>query len=358
MADWEKIRYASFLFKSDAWIWWELMEETHDVAMMTLGDFRRLFEGISSVKEYSIRFNSLARFAPGIMSTPKLRRDKFVHGLNPEIARDVMVGAQPPQTYSEALERALRAKVFVNKLTSSTPSTVVSNIPPPALQRDRFDTPNSREGKNKKRFQSKKNKRDGKNKRPRTIEFPQCQKCGKYHLGECPKGVCFRCRQPGHMMKDCKAPPTPTAQTSRGTNAQVFTVAQSEAEASPLVVTGQLLFHSVSLYALVDSRAPHSFITHGIIERLGLKPITVEQPIKIELPDGDSVVKVEHQRPSGLLQPLSILEWKWEDILMDFITGLLRVQKGYNALWVIVDRLTKSTHFLAVRDSTTSEQLT
>ena len=51
-------------------------------------------------------------------------------------------------------------------------------------------------------------------------------------------------------------------------------------------------------------------------------------------------VKAEHQRPSGLLHPLSIPEWKWEDISMDFIIGLPRVQKGYNALWVIVDKLT------------------
>ena len=68
-------------------------------------------------------------------------------------------------------------------------------------------------------------------------------------------------------------------------------------------------------------------------------------------------VKVEHQRPSGLLQPLSIPEWKWEDISMDFIVGLPRVQRGYNAIWVIVDRLTKLAHFIPVKDSTTSDQL-
>lgn len=68
-------------------------------------------------------------------------------------------------------------------------------------------------------------------------------------------------------------------------------------------------------------------------------------------------VKAEHQRPSGLLHPLSILEWKWESISMDFITGLPRVQRGYNAIWVIVDRLTKSAHFLPVKESTTTDQL-
>ena len=59
-------------------------------------------------------------------------------------------------------------------------------------------------------------------------------------------------------------------------------------------------------------------------------------------------VKAEHQRPAGLLHPLKIPEWKWEEIGMDFITGLPRTQKGYDAIWVIVDRLTKVAHFIPV----------
>ncbi|XP_027169505.1 uncharacterized protein LOC113769237 [Coffea eugenioides] len=59
-------------------------------------------------------------------------------------------------------------------------------------------------------------------------------------------------------------------------------------------------------------------------------------------------VKAEHQKPSGLLQPLEIPEWKWEHITMDFVSGLPRTQKGHDAVWVIVDRLTKSAHFLPV----------
>ena len=57
-------------------------------------------------------------------------------------------------------------------------------------------------------------------------------------------------------------------------------------------------------------------------------------------------VKASHLRPAGMLQPLDIPSWKLEDIGMDFIVGL---SKGYDSIWVIVDRLTKSAHFLPVK---------
>jgi hypothetical protein len=60
-------------------------------------------------------------------------------------------------------------------------------------------------------------------------------------------------------------------------------------------------------------------------------------------------VEVEHQRPTGLLQPLEVPKWKWVEMGMDFIVGLPRTQTGYNSIWVIVDRLTKVTHFIPVK---------
>jgi hypothetical protein len=60
-------------------------------------------------------------------------------------------------------------------------------------------------------------------------------------------------------------------------------------------------------------------------------------------------VKIEHQKPAGLLQPLEIPEWKWEQITMDFVSGLPRTKKGYDSIWVIVDGLTKSAHFIPVK---------
>nr|GFB65805.1 retrotransposon protein, putative, Ty3-gypsy subclass [Tanacetum cinerariifolium] len=60
-------------------------------------------------------------------------------------------------------------------------------------------------------------------------------------------------------------------------------------------------------------------------------------------------VKIEHQRASGLLQQLGIPVWKWDEISMDFVTGLPQTQRRHDAIWVVVDRLTKSVHFLPIR---------
>ena len=59
-------------------------------------------------------------------------------------------------------------------------------------------------------------------------------------------------------------------------------------------------------------------------------------------------VKVKHQKPTETLQFLTILKWKWEHITMYFIVGLPHTQANHDAIWVIMERLTKSTHFLAI----------
>ena len=67
-------------------------------------------------------------------------------------------------------------------------------------------------------------------------------------------------------------------------------------------------------------------------------------------------VKVDHQKPAGLLQPLELVEWKCEHVTMYFVTHLPRTPQRHDAIWVIVDQLTKSAHFLAVRMTFTLER--
>jgi hypothetical protein len=60
-------------------------------------------------------------------------------------------------------------------------------------------------------------------------------------------------------------------------------------------------------------------------------------------------VKAVRLKLAGMLQPLPIPTWKWDDINMDFITGLPKTTRGFDSIWVIIDRLTKLAHFLPVK---------
>jgi hypothetical protein len=68
-------------------------------------------------------------------------------------------------------------------------------------------------------------------------------------------------------------------------------------------------------------------------------------------------VKSEHQQPTGMLQPLQVSEWKWEEIVMNFVMGLLRTRSRYSSLWVIMDRLNKVAHFIPVKTTYSELQL-
>ncbi|GJR04289.1 putative nucleotidyltransferase, ribonuclease H [Tanacetum coccineum] len=88
---------------------------------------------------------------------------------------------------------------------------------------------------------------------------------------------------------------------------------------------------------MLEAIVSHIFDSSGSIEDVGFNMSACQQ------------VKIEHQRASGLLQPLEIPVWKWDEISMDFVTGLPRTQRKHDAIWVVVDRLTKSAHFLPIR---------
>ncbi|GJX46410.1 putative reverse transcriptase domain-containing protein, partial [Tanacetum coccineum] len=68
-------------------------------------------------------------------------------------------------------------------------------------------------------------------------------------------------------------------------------------------------------------------------------------------------VKAEHQRPLGLLVQPEIPQWKWDNIIMDFITKLPKSSQGYDTIWVVIDRLTKSAIFVPMRESDPIEKL-
>jgi hypothetical protein len=60
-------------------------------------------------------------------------------------------------------------------------------------------------------------------------------------------------------------------------------------------------------------------------------------------------VKAEHQRPTGTLKSLLIPKWKWDEITMNFILGLPKTPIEEDSIWVVVDRLMKSAHFILIK---------
>nr|ABA93571.1 retrotransposon protein, putative, Ty3-gypsy subclass [Oryza sativa Japonica Group] len=126
-------------------------------------------------------------------------------------------------------------------------------------------------------------------------------------------------------------------------------------------------------------RLNFGIVSRGFVAALEAKPTLIDQVREAQINDPDiqeikknmrrgkaigfledeqgTRVKAEHQKPAGLLQPLKIPEWKWEEIGMDFITGLPRTSSGHDSIWVIVDRLTKVTHFIQVKTTYSGSRL-
>ncbi|GJZ49568.1 putative reverse transcriptase domain-containing protein [Tanacetum coccineum] len=96
-----------------------------------------------------------------------------------------------------------------------------------------------------------------------------------------------------------------------------------------------------------------NMVADALSRKEQVKPRRV-RPIAMTIQPG---VKAEHQRPSRLLQQPEIPEWKWDKITMDFITKLPKTKSGHDTIWVIVNMLTKSAHFLAMREDYSTERL-
>nr|GFA37601.1 reverse transcriptase domain-containing protein [Tanacetum cinerariifolium] len=77
-----------------------------------------------------------------------------------------------------------------------------------------------------------------------------------------------------------------------------------------------------------------------------------EPPLRVR-----ALVKSKLQKPSGLLVQLKIPEWKWDNITMDVVTKIPKSSQGYDTIWVVVDRLAKSTIFTPIRETDSMDKL-
>jgi hypothetical protein len=88
---------------------------------------------------------------------------------------------------------------------------------------------------------------------------------------------------------------------------------------------------------------------HDLKQRFWWTKMKIEIARYVARCDTCQKVKAIHLKSAGELQPLPIPAWKWDDISMDFIVGLPKTSGGFDSIWVIVDRLAKSAHFLSVQ---------
>ncbi|GJV25495.1 putative reverse transcriptase domain-containing protein [Tanacetum coccineum] len=129
-----------------------------------------------------------------------------------------------------------------------------------------------------------------------------------------------------------------------------------------LVMTISLDLPKQILIAQTEAQKPENIKSEDVggmlIENAKFPEAIREQKLE---PRADGTIAhaelAEHQRPSGLLVQPKIPEWKWDNITMDFVTKLPKTSQGYDTIWVIVDRLTKSAIFTPMRETDPLDKL-
>ncbi|KAL0416543.1 UNVERIFIED_CONTAM: Transposon Tf2-12 polyprotein [Sesamum latifolium] len=241
----QRLRYAVSLFEKDALDWWETVPGSKNrPIILTWNDFLKEFadkytppvyrnrkkveflelkQNELSVAGYELQFVRLSKYAPEEVSTDELRRDRFERGLRLEIREKIAI---KPQSYSALLEAALRAeetslerssnevkrKKLADTLNPSSRQSGVVSFRGSGSQRGWY---RGRGVGQTSRFSSVSSSRGG----PTSVGFggrqgparsfsgrsiPTCANCGRRHTGECWGAqpiVCYRCRQPGHIIK-------------------------------------------------------------------------------------------------------------------------------------------------------------
>ncbi|XP_057808422.1 uncharacterized protein LOC131022897 [Salvia miltiorrhiza] len=283
----QKVSCAIFQLKEDARQWWKhfyrlLAEEDRNVLNWKIfkdvvmdkyfplsfrekkeTEFFELKQGNMTIEEYERKFNELGRFAPHLVDTEDKMIARFRKGLRTDIKG--IMAAHVIEDFSDLVKRA---EEVATALGSNIPAQKPANQP----MKRKWENYNQGGGN----FQDKRPKFGGGVSTGTTGTKPQCQKCGKYHYGECMwgKGVCFFCREPVHTTHNCPKKMNNALEGKKNVgpdrrgvkepekkgNARFFALADQEAAEDEDTMTGTLLISGTPAVVLFDSGASHSFI--------------------------------------------------------------------------------------------------
>nr|GEU51102.1 reverse transcriptase domain-containing protein [Tanacetum cinerariifolium] len=322
----------------------------------------------NDLKTYVRRFQELETLCPTMVLNSEKMMEAFIGGLPQSIKGNVT--ASKPQTLEEAINIAQR---LMDQVTKHTPMQVPSDHKQKFDDRRTFSNNNYRNTNTNNRYTNYQPQQNRRQKAVRAYaatpaknngyngNSPLCKKCPLHHTGSC-TAKCNTCNKMGHLTKNCINKGPSTGRTTPVACAP-YRLAPSEMQEL-----------SDQLQDLAD-RGNDDFVVYCDASHQGLGAVFLQREKDLKKlywwPNMKAIiteyvgkcltcfrVKTECQNPSGLLVQPKIPMWKWERITMDFITKLSKTSNGHDTIWVIFDRLTKSAHFIPVREIDNMETLT
>ncbi|GJR11539.1 putative reverse transcriptase domain-containing protein [Tanacetum coccineum] len=367
-ADEFKARLASYKLEGDALSWWKAVKQAKGgetyVATLPWKDFRELF--------FLQYFPRLAGFLGKKAGTQEKQAKNFKWALCDWIL-DGIVNTEFTDV-AQVANVARNIKILHERSVQNNKRNRDWDCIRPTTQG------NNQRGHDQKRYDGRGYDRQGQKGYPNYASSPLCETCGKLHPGKACYRVteaCFICGSTGHMARDC---PKNSRNDGKGsgndkqpdTKGRVFSSTKEQAANSSgeefckmlnkrdwfcSRITLLLGTGGYQIYSDASKKGLGCVLMqHGATKMYGdLKQHLWWNGMKQDIATFVArcltcqQVKIEHQRASGLFQPLDIPVWKWDEISMDFVTGLPRTKRKNDAIWVVVDFLTKSAHFLPIQ---------